>query len=71
MGRLIDRTRRARAKNAKKDRMAAIRKEGRQSFAKMPYVEITLDSVGRRAGVKNGIASMYFGSSRVISLPRR
>ncbi len=68
MGRLIDRERLARAKNAKKKRMVDIREEGRKSFLKMPYVEITLDSIGRRAGVKNGIASMYFRSKEELFL---
>lgn len=68
MGRLIDRQRLARAKKAKKGRMEAIRTEGRNSFLKMPYVEITLDSIGRRAGVKNGIASLYFRSREELFL---
>jgi len=68
MGRLINRERLARAKRAKKGRMEDIREEGRNSFLKMPYVEITLDSIGRRAGVKNGIASMYFRSREELFL---
>lgn len=68
MGRLINRERLARAKKAKKGRMEDIREEGRNSFLKMPYVEITLDSIGRRAGVKNGIASMYFRSREELFL---
>jgi AcrR family transcriptional regulator len=68
MGRLIDKDRRARAKEAKKERMANIRQEAIRSFVKLPYVEITLDAVGRRAGVKKGVASMYFGSKEELFL---
>jgi AcrR family transcriptional regulator len=68
MGRLIDRQRRARAKEAKQDRMKDIREEAVRSFVKLPYVEITLDAIGRRAGVKKGVASMYFGTKEELFL---
>jgi len=68
MGRLIDRERRARAKEAKQQRMKDIREEAVRSFVKLPYVEITLDALGRRAGVKKGVASMYFGTKEELFL---
>jgi AcrR family transcriptional regulator len=68
MGRLIDRERRARAKEAKQERMNDIREEAARSFVKLPYVEITLDAVGRRAGVKKGVPSMYFGTKEELFL---
>jgi AcrR family transcriptional regulator len=68
MGRLIDRERRKRAKAAKKERMMAIREEALRSFVKLPYVEVTLDAIGRRAGVKKGVASMYFGTKEELFL---
>lgn len=68
MGRLIDRERRARAKEAKQQRMNDIREEAVRSFVKLPYVEITLDALGRRAGVKKGVASMYFGTKEELFL---
>jgi AcrR family transcriptional regulator len=68
MGRLIDRNRKERAKKAKKERVAAILREARRSFLKLSYVEVTLDAIGRRAGVKKGIASMYFGSKEELYL---
>jgi AcrR family transcriptional regulator len=68
MGRLIDRDRKERAKKAKKVRIANILEEARRSFLKLPYVEITLDAIGRRSGVKKGIASMYFGSKEELYL---
>ena len=68
MGRLIDRKRRERAKEAKVERMADIRREAVRSFLKLPYVEVSLDAIGRRAGVKKGVASMYFGSREELFL---
>jgi AcrR family transcriptional regulator len=68
MGRLIDRQRRARAKEAKQDRMKDIREEAVRSFVKLPYVEVTLDAIGRRAGVKKGVPSMYFGTKEELFL---
>lgn len=68
MGRLISSDRRDRAKKAKKERMKAIRAEALSSFVRRPYAEITLDTVGRQAGVKKGIASMYFGSKEELFL---
>jgi AcrR family transcriptional regulator len=62
MGRLINRERRKRAKLAKAERMEAIRREAVRSFLKHSFVEVDLDAIGRRAGVKKGVASMYFGS---------
>lgn len=68
MGKLIDKRRREQAKLAKKERMLRIREEATRSFVKLPYVEITLDAVGQRAGVKKGVASMYFGTKEELFL---
>jgi AcrR family transcriptional regulator len=68
MGRLISSERREKAKKAKKERMVAIRKEALRTFVKRPYAEIDLDTLGRQAGVKKGIASMYFGSKEELFL---
>jgi AcrR family transcriptional regulator len=68
MGRLISSERRERAKQAKKQRKESIRAEALRAFVKRPYAEITLDTVGREAGVKKGIASMYFGSKEELFL---
>jgi AcrR family transcriptional regulator len=68
MGGLISRERRERARRAKGQRMAAIRDEAMRSFLKLPYIEVTLDSIGSRAGVKKGVASMYFGTKEELFL---
>lgn len=68
MGRLIDPARRAAAKEAKEERTHRIRKEALRSFVKLPFVEVTLDAIGQRAGAKRGVASMYFGSKEELFL---
>jgi AcrR family transcriptional regulator len=68
MGKLIDRERRAAAKEAKEDRLERLRKEALRSFVKLPFVEVTLDAIGQRAGVKKGVGSMYFGSKEELFL---
>jgi AcrR family transcriptional regulator len=68
MGGLIDRERRDRARQAKADRMSRIREEAVRSFVSLPYFEVTLDGIGHRAGVKKGVASMYFGTKEELYL---
>lgn len=68
MGRLISSEKRARARDEKRGRMRRIRAEALRSFSKMPYVEITLDGIGQRAGVKKGFATMYFGTREELFL---
>jgi AcrR family transcriptional regulator len=68
MGRLINKERQARARHAKEERKRRIRAEAIRSFSKLPYVEVTLDAIGQRAGLKRGIASMYFGTKEELFL---
>ncbi len=48
--------------------MRDIREEAIRSFLKLPYEEVTIDAIGQRAGVKKGVASMYFGSKEELFL---
>ena len=68
MGRLIDRERREAARQAKDERIQRIRAEAIRLFATLPFVEVTLDAIGQRAGVKPGVSSMYFGSKEALFL---
>lgn len=68
MGRLIDRQRQAAARQARDERVERIRSEAARLFATLPYVEVTLDAIGQSAGVKRGVASMYFGSREQLFL---
>jgi AcrR family transcriptional regulator len=68
MGRLIDREKRQRAQKRRLQRKQRILEKARSTFARAPYVEVTLDQIGQRAGVDRGVASMYFGSKEGLFL---
>ena len=68
MGRLIDREKREQARRQRVERKRRILKEARSSFERLPFVEVTLDSIGHRAQVDRGVASMYFESKEGIFL---
>lgn len=68
MGRLIDRDKRKRAQERRLHRKQRILDEARSTFARAPYVEVTLDQIGQRAGVDRGVASMFFGSKEGLFL---
>jgi AcrR family transcriptional regulator len=68
MGRLIDPERRARAKRQRVEKKARILTEARSTFSRLPYVEVTLDSIGQRADVDRGVASMFFRSKEELYL---
>jgi len=68
MGRLIDPEKRARAKRQRIEKKARILTEARSIFSRLPYVEVTLDSIGQRAGVDRGVASMFFRSKEELFL---
>lgn len=68
MGKLIDQERRAKAKAEKGERMRRIVAAATHAFEHQPFAEVSLDSIGRRAGVRQGLASMYFGSKEELYL---
>ena len=68
MGRLIDPERRKRAKSQRIEKKARILSEARTTFSKLPFVEVTLDSIGQRADVDRGVASMFFRSKEELYL---
>jgi AcrR family transcriptional regulator len=68
MGKLIDPEKRARAKSQQTERKARILKVARSTFSRLPFVEVTLDSIGQRADVDRGVASMYFRSKEELFL---
>jgi AcrR family transcriptional regulator len=68
MGRLIDPEKRKRAKGQRVERKARILKVARSIFSRLPFVEVTLDSIGQRANVDRGVASMYFRSKEELFL---
>jgi AcrR family transcriptional regulator len=68
MGRLIDPEKRAHAKRQRIERKERILEVARSTFSRLPYVEVTLDSIGQRADVDRGVASMYFRSKEELFL---
>jgi len=68
MGRLINREKRERAKKQRAARKQRILEVARSTFARMPYVEVTLDTIGHQADVDRGIASMYFRTREELFL---
>lgn len=68
MGRLINRDKLARAKQQRELRKRRILEEADSVFTRMAYSEVTLDTIGQRADVDRGVASMYFGSKEELFL---
>lgn len=66
MGRLIDQGRRRHAQEAKQRRMKRILEAAAYMVQRLPYSQVTMDSISQRAKVKKGIASMYFGSKEKL-----
>lgn len=68
MGKLINREKLVRAKQQRVQRKQRILEEAGSVFMRMAYTEVTLDTIGQRADVERGIASMYFGSKESLFL---
>jgi AcrR family transcriptional regulator len=68
MGKLIDPERRKRAQRQRIERKARILQVARSTFSKLPFVEVTLDSIGQAADVDRGVASMYFRAKEELFL---
>ena len=65
---MIDPKKRDRAKQQRVERKARILEVARSIFSRLPFVEVTLDSIGQRANVDRGVASMYFRSKEELFL---
>ena len=65
---MIDPEKRDRAKQQRVERKARILEVARSIFSRLPFVEVTLDSIGQRANVDRGVASMYFRSKEELFL---
>jgi AcrR family transcriptional regulator len=62
MGKLIDPNRTRLAREARKERAKRIFEAAGASFVRFPYSEVTLDTIGQQAGVKQGQATLAFRS---------
>jgi AcrR family transcriptional regulator len=68
MGKLIDPKRRERVKREREERKVRIRAVARAIFEKLPFAEVSLDSIGQAADVDRGVASMYFRTREELFL---
>lgn len=68
MGKLIDQERRARARGARKERMRLIKSAAREAFDRQAFADVSLESIGRRAGLRDGLPALYFGSKEELYL---
>lgn len=62
MAGLLDPERRKKARRERGERKQRLLQAARQSILSRPYTELTLESLDRSAGLREGAASMYFGS---------
>jgi AcrR family transcriptional regulator len=68
MGKLMNRDRMSRARQEREDRAKRILEAARAAFMRFPYAEVTLDVIGRQAGVKQGQANLAFRSREELFL---
>jgi AcrR family transcriptional regulator len=68
MGKLIDKGKRELARRRRATRKERILAEARKSFERLPFVDVSMDSIGHAAKVDRGVASMYFKSKEGIFL---
>jgi len=66
MGKLIDPTRTRRAQEARKERAKKILEAAHTAFTRFPYSEISLDTLGQQAGVKQGQATLAYRSREAL-----
>ena len=68
MGKLIDPNRTRKAREARKERAKRILETAESAFVRYPYSDITLDTIGQMAGVKQGQATLAFRSREELYL---
>jgi AcrR family transcriptional regulator len=68
MGKLIDPDRTRKAREARKERAKKILETAESAFIRYPYSDITLDTIGQMAGVKQGQATLAFRSREELFL---
>jgi AcrR family transcriptional regulator len=62
MGKLIDPERTRKARQAREDRAKKILEIAHEAFTRFPYSEVSLDTLGHKAGLKQGQASLAYRS---------
>jgi AcrR family transcriptional regulator len=68
MGKLLKRKSREETRRIERKRRQALLAAAARSFVHLPYSEVTLKAIGKRAGVPTGIAAVYFESKEELFL---
>jgi len=68
MGKLIKRRSREEVQNTRREQKLAILKAAAHSFQHIPYADVDLNAIGRRAGLGKGIIALYFDTREVLFL---
>lgn len=66
MGKLIDPNRTRKAREARQERAKIILEAAHSAFTRFPYSEVSLDSLGQQAGVKQGQATLAYRSREAL-----
>jgi AcrR family transcriptional regulator len=65
---LLNKERRDRARQTRRKRREETIAAASHLFVRQPYVDVTLDSIGRRVGVAKGLASLHFPTKEDLFL---
>jgi AcrR family transcriptional regulator len=68
MGKLLKRRSREEIRRIERERREALLDAAARCFVHLPYSEVTLAAIGKRAGVAKGIAAMYFDNKDELYL---
>lgn len=68
MGKLLKGRSREDIKNTRREQKRKILEAAAHSFLHLPYADVDLNAIGRRAGVGKGIVTLYFESREVLFL---
>jgi AcrR family transcriptional regulator len=68
MGKLLKRRSREETRRLERERRQALLDAAARCFVHLPYSEVTLAAIGKRAGVPKGIAAMYFDNKDELFL---
>ena len=66
MGKLIDPNRTRKAREARQERAKIILEAAHAAFTRYPYSEVSLDTLGQQAGVKQGQATLAYRSREAL-----
>ncbi len=68
MGLLINKEKRLAAKDLRQERRSIILETARQSFMRFPFADVSLESIDKATGMRQGKAGLIFGSKEELFL---